>query len=62
MEHLSRATLQSAAHLHHLSSYVNAGRKTLFPQPVAQRLLAHVQAIGPREVLCDLIASPRVQE
>src|ERR1039458_503976 len=48
MEHLSRASLQSAAYHQHLPSYIGADQKTALPQPRPQRLLAHHQALGPR--------------
>jgi hypothetical protein len=61
MEHLSWATLQSAAHLHHLAACVDAGQKTAIAELVAKRLLAN-QALRTGQIARHLIAGRRVQE
>ena len=62
MEHLSRAALQGAAHLQHLTACVDAGQKAVLPQPMAERLLTHREALGPGQLLSHLIAGRRLQE
>ena len=51
MQHLSRASLQSAAHRQHLASHVGAHQETTLPQTTAECLLAHRQALASGAVL-----------
>src|ERR1035437_6984093 len=62
MEHLFRAPLQSPAHRQHLARGVDADQITLLPQAMAERLLTHREAFGPRQLLGHLIAGGGLQE
>lgn len=62
MQHLPALTFQGAADLKHLSAGVDACQQAAFPQPVAERLFTHREALLPCHLLDDLVAYRWIQK
>jgi hypothetical protein len=62
MEYLLLVPLERPANQNHLAAYIGANQKATLPPTVAETLLAHREALGPRQRLGHLIAGSRLQE